>query len=280
MTEHPAFEAHADLLVCPLCRGGLHLVGKMLVCAQKHCFDIARQSYVNLLPNRSAVYPRALFEHRRRIYDDGFYAPFIQRLDAVLESLCEVTQPVLLDAGCGEGYYVQALRPHAPCTRLGFDISKEAVQLAARRDKRTLWMVAELGNIPVRTGAVDVVLNVLTPAHYAEFSRVLREGGLLVKVVPGSGYLGELRALADAHLRSKAHDNAEVLAYFESHAGLIHKEQVAYTLPVRPEQALSWACMTPLLMGVDIAQLHLEELTSITIALDIFVGRKAAHTEP
>ena len=273
--QYAQFQQHASLLACPLCRAPLRVVGgQALLCKKKHCFDIARQGYVNLIPNKSAAYPPELFAHRRRIYGDGFYAPFAQRLDAVLDSFCSAETPVLLDAGCGEGYYARTLRAHAPCVKLAFDISKDAVLLAARQGKEALWMVAELDNIPVRSGAADVVLNILTPAHYAEFARVLRPGGLVVKVVPGSDYLAELRALAGPQLRNQTYDNAEVLAYFEAHVRLLHKERVAYTLSVAPEQALAWAGMTPLLMGVDIGQLRLDALTAITIDLDIFVGER------
>ena len=36
-------------LICPICGSKLNTFDKSLVCAGHHCFDIARQGYVNLL---------------------------------------------------------------------------------------------------------------------------------------------------------------------------------------------------------------------------------------
>ena len=36
-------------LICPICGSKLNTLNKSLVCAGHHCFDIARQGYVNLL---------------------------------------------------------------------------------------------------------------------------------------------------------------------------------------------------------------------------------------
>ena len=55
------------------------------------------------------------------------------------------------------------------------------------------WFVADLKRLPVRSAAADVVLNVFSPADYAEFRRVLAPDGELLKVVPGPDYLREVR---------------------------------------------------------------------------------------
>ena len=36
-------------LICPICGSKLNTFDKSLVCSGHHCFDIARQGYVNLL---------------------------------------------------------------------------------------------------------------------------------------------------------------------------------------------------------------------------------------
>ena len=50
-----------------------------------------------------------------------------------------------------------------------------------------------MANCPFQDEQFDVILNILSPANYAEFTRLLKPGGLFVKVVPESGYLKELR---------------------------------------------------------------------------------------
>ena len=90
-------------------------------------------------------------------------------------------RPVLLDAGCGEGYYTQGVReallsagktPHVA----GFDISKFAVQKAARRCPDLDLAVATAYHLPVGDGAVDLVMNVFSPLAIEEFRRVLKKG--------------------------------------------------------------------------------------------------------
>lgn len=38
------------MFTCPICKESLQLNGKSLVCENNHCFDYAKQGYVNLLP--------------------------------------------------------------------------------------------------------------------------------------------------------------------------------------------------------------------------------------
>ena len=64
------------LLRCPLCRGALTRSGGSLVCAKRHCFDVARQGHVNLVPaQRESFYRRELFESRAAVFAAGVFAP-------------------------------------------------------------------------------------------------------------------------------------------------------------------------------------------------------------
>lgn len=66
------------------------------------------------------------------------------------------------DAGCGEGYYLRQLAAVTPVEQrlalLGLDISKWAVQSAAKQDPRPNWIVGSNANLPVLPGRFDRVL--------------------------------------------------------------------------------------------------------------------------
>ena len=98
---------------CPVCGSFMQHRGKCWSCAQGHTFDMARSGYVNLLPaNRkhaknpgdNAVMMRA----RKRFLDAGHYAPLLQALEKAAVRYGRAGG-VLLDAGCGEGYYTEGV---------------------------------------------------------------------------------------------------------------------------------------------------------------------------
>ena len=76
---------------------------------------------------------------RREFLETGLYLPFSNRLnDLVEEAIRNKTQPVVLDAGCGEGYYTGRVKAHLDALGIqeefaGFDISKFAVKAAAKK---------------------------------------------------------------------------------------------------------------------------------------------------
>ena len=66
--------------ICPLCGQTLATGASPWRCPNGHCFDVARQGYVNLLPvqQKHARHPGdtpAQVAARKRFLDAGFYAP-------------------------------------------------------------------------------------------------------------------------------------------------------------------------------------------------------------
>ena len=114
-------------LMCPLCGKRLLADENTLKCIQGHSYDIARQGYVNLLPGKGAFYPLELFRNRRFIFDRGFYAPLLERMEELILKHVKSDKPFLLDAGCGEGYYAGNLLKDQESVKVAFDISREAV---------------------------------------------------------------------------------------------------------------------------------------------------------
>ncbi len=266
-------ESIIHLLRCPLCGGAFSLKEKSLVCEKRHTYDVARQGYVNFVPGQKEMfYKKELFESRAKVFEAGVYAPVVARLSAAIERFVQKENPVLLDAGCGEGYYTKNVCDQRAMTRLGFDLSKDAVRLAARGQHAARFFAADLKNIPLQSGAADVLLDIFTPANYAEFARVLAPGGMIIKLAPRSGYLQELRALAGERLRRQEYDGGDVERYAREKMNVLSQETISYTLPVTQETAQHLARMTPMLAGVDVDALDLSVITEITIDETMYIG--------
>lgn len=100
--------------------------------------------------------------------------------------------PIVLDAGCGQGKSLRPLYEHfTPARLIGVDIEPECVSLAAREAEREGLPVdlraGDLAALDLPDGSVDVVFchqtfHHLTRQHeaLAEFYRVLKPGGLLL----------------------------------------------------------------------------------------------------
>jgi 23S rRNA (guanine745-N1)-methyltransferase len=198
-----SFES-SSVLSCPL--DGLPLVqdGKRLLCEHGHSFDIARQGYVNLLAasDKRSQDPgdsKDMVVARREFLDTGHYLPVANRLVDLLKPVID-SNSVIVDAGCGEGYYLQQLQTQLESTEdcqpsfIGFDISKWAVQAASRRLSAT-WLVASNRNIPVAENSADCVLSLFGFPVFESFKQALKEGGRLICVNAGPRHLIELREI-------------------------------------------------------------------------------------
>lgn len=284
------FEQTSAHLACPLCKQPLSLAGTSLRCTSGHCFDLARQGYVNLLPGakQQKNYDLASFENRHVILDGGFYAQVLEGVSgAVAEALqvdgvydasgCEepTRVPVILDAGCGEGYYAQHLASTFDAQIIAMDISKASILLSAKNDpeRRVRWLVGDLANLPLRNQSVDIVLDIFSPANYAEFRRVLRPRGVLIKVVPGSQHLAELRERAKDQLRSESYSNERIKTHLqESGFSVVSQVRAVRTSPLSPDELEALIGMTPLLFNADHRTIDRAGLDHITIDAEIIVA--------
>ena len=133
-------------------------------------------------------------------------------------------------------------------------------------------LISDIAAIPMQDGCCDAVLDVFTPAHYGEFRRVLKPGGVLLKLAPRAGYLRELRQAASAHLRHAEYDGSQVEHYARAHMHMLDERVITYTIPVEGEIVSHLALMTPMLSGVDVAQLNLSGVRSITVDEVLYIG--------
>ena len=264
---------HAALFRCPLCHGPLFAGETSLRCEEGHDFALSKKGYVDFCPAaRAGAYDNALFDSRSRFIGGGFYGELIDALKALLLQYAPVGP--LLDAGCGEGSFLKALCPD-PSARLcvGLDLARPGIQRAARGGGGWLWAVGDLARLPFKDGVMAAILNILSPANYPEFSRVLRPGGVVLKVVPGARYLAEVRSLVRENLRQETYSNERVVKLFSERFDLLEQREIIDTFPLTPEQAADLLSMTPLMQGIQKEQLDLAALPSVTIHLHILGGR-------
>ncbi|MBC8528358.1 methyltransferase domain-containing protein [Christensenellaceae bacterium NSJ-44] len=257
---------------CPLCHRSLALdaPGHSLMCEDGHCFDLSAKGYVNFVPNqaqRQTKYDKALFESRGHILAQGFYAPVADALRTLAAQYAP--GPLLLDAGCGEGYYTRFLSQGGAFEPAGMDLEKEAVALACRGGAATPFLAADINRLPFKGHSLHAVLNILTPACYPEFQRVLAPGGVVLKVIPGEDYLREIRAGLGG---AAGYSNARVAAHFEENLRLAKRVRIRYTRPLSALQAADFLRMTPLSFSGSAQRIAPEALDEITIDLELLVG--------
>ena len=157
----------------------------------------------------------------------------------------------IVDAPCGSGVALRALRAGQRVRYLGYDLSPEMLRRAGRRAKKLRLdqvelVQADVESLPLDGGGVDLFVSYFglhclpnPAAAVREAPRCLRHGGRLVgstivrgtrpldglRVCPGAGAYGpvgtpsDLREwLADAGLADIALDVRGVFAYFEAHS--------------------------------------------------------------
>ena len=211
MTSHLPLCSPITTLACPI--DGAPLVvaaGAVLRCAQGHSFDRAREGYTNLLvvQHKASADPgdsRGMVAARRRILDAGHFAPIAARAAEIVLDLLggdRSEQPFrVVDAGCGEGTYLAAIataanaRAARPIQVAGVDISKWAVQAAAKRHKDCFWAVASNRRLPFAPGSVDLILSMFGFPLWDAFAAVQPAGARVLLVDPGPAHLIELRSV-------------------------------------------------------------------------------------
>ena len=191
-----------SLFCCPVCGAPLVRETRAYRCGNRHSYDIAREGYTYLLPpnQKHSAAPgddKEMAAARREFLSKGYYRPLLNTLCCQIQSLTG-DSPVILDVGCGEGYYTagiyQTLTAAGRRPKMaGTDISKAILRSAAKREAGIEWAVASSFHLPVADGTADVLLDCFSPLALEEFRRVLKPGGVFLYVVPGADHLWELK---------------------------------------------------------------------------------------
>lgn len=277
-----------SILQCPVCRSILLSSPDGYQCPHYHTFDAAREGYVNLLlshqkhSKKPGDSPEMILS-RRRFLDLGLYDRISDGInEAVGVTLTGINHESpfsILDAGCGEGFYLTrfknaAMRSIANQTSIdyfGIDISKFAVRQATKRDKMIDWFVASISDLPFLPASLDVVLNVFSPANIAEFARVLRSHGGLVVVSPGPSHLNGLREII--YPEAREHAPSALLELTRDLFSLSHEARINYAVEL-PDNGviMDLLAMTPYFWNIDVkTKSKVEALDRLELDVDVMV---------
>lgn len=190
------------ILVCPKCRSELKIADNIKRCENGHSYDIAKQGYVNLTLGRfgGAGDDKEMCRSRHEFHNRNYYRCLADKLSKICLSL---NVDSIVDAGCGEGYYLRQIRDYyvlngfAPSSLCGIDLAKEAILLAARLEKANEYpieyAVAGIFDMPIGDDCCNCVLSVFAPVPDAEAFRILKKDGYLIVVSPGEKHLEGLK---------------------------------------------------------------------------------------
>jgi len=229
-------------------------------------------------------YDKELFRARQKIImESDLYALLHEKISEVINEKINASNSgvMILDAGCGEGSHLQRILDeykNEMVTGLGIDISRGGIRKAASNYKKSIWLVGDLANLPLVEQSCHVILNILSPANYMEFKRVLVPEGIIVKVVPRSNYLKELREALFDDTDKKSYKNDETVSLFKRHFQLVDIFNINYTKELTQTELTNLAQMSPLVWTSKkehIDQFTNQGLSEITVDLDVLVGINA-----
>lgn len=221
---------------------------------------------------------------RAHFLDQGYYQPIAERVNKATLA-CVTTDKhtdlgTLLDVGCGEGYYLtrlqEAFASHASLQQhsshfAGLDISKAAIQRAARRSKQITWIVASAALLPLMDASCSVILSVFAPINVAECTRVLEPQGKLILVTPGPSHLCALRELLYEDIVE--HSQEDFLERASASFEVVHSERVTFDVQIaKASDIMSLYRMTPFFWkSSSQAHTRVEQLDALKTHADMYV---------
>lgn len=260
---------HLHLFQCPVCEATFDCVNDYrLICINNHSFDISKKGTVYFLLNEANnQYDKEQLSSRFRTAQTGFWQPILE------ECMKHVEKPegTHLDVGCGEGSHLHVLTKFGlRGSKIGFDISKAGINLAASNYPDAFWCVADLADSPFKAEQFNTIFNIFSPSNYHEFDRLLKKEGKCIKVVPNAGYLKELRTMVSHE--SNRYSNENVVNNFLSHYPNAKQVPVKYSFTFDHDEIKDFFTMTPLTWKVsDMVKKRVLETSSLDITVDVTV---------
>lgn len=263
-----------SLLSCAICQNPLHLEGRSYRCCNNHCFDVAKEGYVNLLPvqHKKSKQPgdsKPMLLSRRRFLEAGYYQTLQQQITDLFR---RIKPQSALDLGCGEGYYSHGVhQAQLGISWSAIDIAKAAVQMTAKRKYADYVVVASAYELPFASNSFDAVLCVFSPIDGEALRRVCKPNAQVILVEPAARHLSGLAAQVydevNTHEGNKR--GTQSLHGFE----LVEQQHVSETIEVANEYVADLLQMTPYYWQCSEAkQQAVANLPSLTTEIDFQIS--------
>lgn len=254
--------------ICPYCKEKMHIEDSSLKCINNHTFDVTKKGTINFIIStkikESKIYNEELFSSRRKFIEKEYYKQVYELIASDINKL-NLNNIKILDLGCGEGIHsINILKKIKNNYKyFGFDYSKDAINLASDyNSSNRFYFDGDVNNIPIATNSIDVIIDFLSPYSESEVKRVLKKGGLFIKIAPSSNYLIELRNASGLEKYQKQQEIIENLSkYFKN----IVIENYKETFKIEKNDVENLIGMTPLkLKTTDL------KIDKITIDLNVY----------
>ncbi len=122
---------------------------------------------------------------------------FRRRAKLIFENIGSLDNKVVLDVGCGRGFYVNALKLSWPTSKVtGVDLNPKYLELAQKNKVLGVELIkGDASKLPFRSGSVDRLVSSELLEHVdddlkvlKDFVRVLKPGGIALISVPCKNY--------------------------------------------------------------------------------------------
>ena len=264
------------IISCPVCKAEMDVEEnktRVLYCkgVKKHSYDFSSVGYVNLSrPGQSNGGDcKAAVRARSAFLDTEYYRPIADKLCQLVKKYC-AKDGIVVDAGCGEGYYSTAIADNGFFT-LGFDLSKFATEAAAKRARikglsNTFFGVASVFDIPLTDRSAGLLVNIFAPCVENEYVRVIEDDGAVIVVYAGPEHLKGLKSA----VYNNVYTNEE-RADLPKSMQMIESERLTYNIVVKGNKAVKdLFAMTPYYWKTSLKDVNkLEGMEELATEIDI-----------
>ena len=174
-------------ILCPVCKKILYREDRSYRCENGHCFDLAKEGYLNLnLKNSQNTGDNpTMIKARKSFLEKGYYQFLRDEVNALIDNEDE-----LVDLACGEGYYTSFFKAKE---MIGIDLSKTGLKIASKSDPDGIYLLNSIFHDPLEDESADVITTIFAPLAKEEIVRILKPKGRFIFVRPDQRHLYELK---------------------------------------------------------------------------------------